>query len=129
MPLPRRAVEILTAQRPANAKPDDLVWPSAVTGRHRTPVTLLRILRRLGLTADELTVHGFRSAFCDWRAELTHFPTDLQEAALSHAIPGVRAAYQRGDLFNKRRVLMEAWSAHCGDDCGTNVVQIGRAAA
>jgi hypothetical protein len=34
--------------------------------------------------------------------------------ALAHAIPdAVEAAYRRGDLFDKRRKLMEAWAAYC----------------
>jgi len=34
--------------------------------------------------------------------------------ALAHAIPsGVEAAYRRGDLFEKRRRLMDEWAAFC----------------
>jgi len=51
----------------------------------------------------EMTVHGFRSSFRDWAA-----------MALAHAIPSaVEAAYRRGDLFEKRRRLMDAWAEFC----------------
>ena len=34
--------------------------------------------------------------------------------ALAHAVSGkVEAAYRRGDLFEKRRKLMEAWASYC----------------
>jgi integrase len=62
-----------------------------------------------------LTLHGFRSAFRDWAAEQTAFPHEVCEMALAHAIPNaVEAAYRRGDLFEKRRKLMEAWAEFCG---------------
>jgi hypothetical protein len=45
------------------------------------------------------------------------------EQALAHAVGNaVERAYRRGDLFDKRRKLMEAWSVHCEkpvrDGCG-----------
>lgn len=59
------------------------------------------------------TVHGFRSAFRDWAAETTHFPSDVVEMALAHAIRNkVEAAYRRGKLLEKRRQLMDAWAAY-----------------
>ena len=62
----------------------------------------------------DLTVHGFRSTFRDWAAEMTNFPREVVEMALAHAINDkVEAAYRRGDLFKKRRQLMEAWARYC----------------
>jgi integrase len=59
----------------------------------------------------DLTTHGFRSAFRDWVAERTNFPRELAEKALAHVVGSeVERAYQRGDQFEKRRKLMEAWS-------------------
>lgn len=56
------------------------------------------------------TVHGFRSSFRDWAAETTDFPNEVVEMALAHAIRNkAEAAYRRGALLDKRRVLMEAW--------------------
>jgi integrase len=61
-----------------------------------------------------ITVHGFRSSFRDWAAEATDYPNHVVEMALAHAIPSaVEAAYRRGDLFDKRRKLMEAWAEFC----------------
>jgi integrase len=58
-----------------------------------------------------ITVHGFRSTFRDWSAEVTAYPNHVLEMALAHAISnGVEAAYRRGDLFEKRRRLMQEWA-------------------
>jgi len=55
--------------------------------------------------------HGFRSTFRDWAAERTNFPNEVVEMALAHAVSDkVEAAYRRGDLFEKRRKLSEAWA-------------------
>jgi integrase len=61
---------------------------------------------------EEITVHGFRSSFRDWAGETTAFPADICEVALSHKLGGqVQTAYQRGDLLEKRRKLMDGWAS------------------
>ena len=61
-----------------------------------------------------LTVHGFRSTFRDWAAEVTNYPRELAEAALSHVIrDATEAAYQRGDMLEKRAIMMESWAVYC----------------
>jgi integrase len=75
-------------------------------------MALLTLLGRMG--RDELTADGFRSSFRDWASERTNYPSEVVEMALAHAIEDkVEAAYRRGDLFEKRRKLMEAWSGFC----------------
>ena len=61
-----------------------------------------------------ITPHGMRSAFSDWCAERTAFSGEVREMALAHVIPNkAEAAYRRGDLFDKRRRLMDAWAEFC----------------
>lgn len=74
-------------------------------------MAMLELLRGMeGM--DGLTVHGFRSTFRDWAAERSNFPREIAEAALAHVISDkTEAAYQRGDLLEKRRKLMTAWAA------------------
>jgi integrase len=87
--------------------------------------TLLKQLERMG--RPELTVHGFRSTFRDWAAERTNFPSEVVEMALAHVVSNkVEAAYRRGDLFEKRRALMEAWAQFCCESKAGNVVAFGR---
>jgi integrase len=99
-----RAAEFRTAA-------SDLAFPGMKRGRPLSDMTLLKILRDMKVDA---TVHGFRSSFRDWCAEETSFSGEVAEAALAHAIPNkVEAAYRRTDFFEKRRKLMDGWSAYC----------------
>ena len=74
--------------------------------------------------------HGFRSTFRDWAAERTSFPREVAELSLAHGMANeVEQAYRRGDMFEKRRKLMEAWAAYCAKvetDAG-KVVALARA--
>lgn len=80
-------------------------------GAPLSDMTLAAVLKRMKV---EATVHGFRSSFRDWAAEATAYPGEVAEMALAHAIGSrVEAAYRRGDLFDKRRNLMEAWADWC----------------
>ena len=89
---------------------------------------MLMLLRRMG--REDLTAHGFRSAFSDWAAERTAYPREVVEMALAHAIGNkVEAAYRRGDLFEKRRLLMEAWGRFCTSPAAGGDVVLMRAGA
>ena len=69
-------------------------------------------LRRM--KREDITVHGFRSSFRDWASEQTSFPHETCEHALAHRISDkAEAAYRRGDQFEKRRLLMDAWANFC----------------
>jgi integrase len=110
VPLSTPAAAIL--YKLAAAPAADFVFPGGKAGRPLSNMALLALLRRMG--RPDLTVHGFRSAFRDWAAELTNFPREVCEMALAHAIGDkVEAAYRRGDLFAKRRQLMEGWARYC----------------
>jgi integrase len=75
--------------------------------------------------APDVTVHGFRSSFREWGAETTSYPSAVMEAALAHVNPNeVEAAYQRSDLFERRRELMRAWGSYCGSK--GNVVRLAK---
>ena len=88
------------------------IFPGAVVGRPLSIMAMTMALRRM--KRGDLTVHGFRSTFRDWAAERTNFPRDVAEMALAHAVGDkVEAAYRRGDLFQKRQQLMDAWAKHC----------------
>ena len=71
---------------------------------------MLRVLDRMG--RRELTAHGFRVTFKTWASERTSFQKEIVEASLAHTIGGkVEQAYMRGDLFEKRRRLVQQWAA------------------
>ncbi|MEQ8817854.1 MAG: integrase arm-type DNA-binding domain-containing protein [Thalassobaculum sp.] len=89
-------------------EPGDLVFPGERKGKPLSDMSLSAVLRRMGRAE---TVHGFRSTFRDWAGEASSFPREVIEAALAHRLKDkAEAAYARGDLFSKRRALMEAWA-------------------
>jgi integrase len=80
-------------------------------GRPISNMAMTMTLRRMG--RGDLTTHGFRSTFRDWAAERTNFSREVAEMALAHTVSDkVEAAYRRGDLFEKRRQLMDAWARY-----------------
>jgi integrase len=90
----------------------EFVFPSLRADRPLSNMAMLVLLRRM--KREDVTVHGFRSTFRDWAAEQTAFPSEVVEMALAHAVGNkVEAAYRRGDLFEKRRKLMDAWAGYC----------------
>jgi integrase len=90
---------------------NDFVFIGTRAGKPLAHTALQRLLKRM---QQPVTVHGFRSAFRDWAGETTAFPHEICEAALAH-VRGDQSvrAYARGDLFDKRRKLMEAWARYC----------------
>jgi integrase len=93
-------------------EPDALVFPSPTRlGQPLSDMTLAAVLKRM--SHADVTVHGFRSTFRDWAGEATAHPREVVEAALAHRLKDkAEAAYARGDLFAKRRKLMEDWAAY-----------------
>jgi integrase len=109
VPLSNAAVAVLQTMRGLS---DDFVFPGHRKDKPLSNMAMLVLLRCMN--RGDLTVHGFRSTFKDWAAERTAAAREVAEMALAHAISDkVDAAYQRGDLFEKRRLLMEAWAGHC----------------
>lgn len=110
VPLCDRALAIIFELAPLKSDAG-IVFPGQGGGK-QSNMAMLKLLDRMKL--DGVTVHGFRSTFRDWAAERTSFPNEVVEMALAHAVGDkVEAAYRRGDLFDKRRRLMDAWAAFC----------------
>ena len=113
IPLSAAAVALLNGIRPAQATPDTIIFGSRRRGGsgRRTDDAMQTLLREtLGLP---YTVHGFRSSFIDWVAEV--HPQRLLEAerALDHKIGNpVQRAYLRTDFIDQRRELAELWARH-----------------
>ena len=114
VPLSPRALSILGELQAARQSDDrsGFVFQGSKPGTPLSNMAFLMLLRRMGL--DDLTVHGFRSTFRDWAAERTNYPNHVVEMALAHAVSDkVEQAYRRGDLFEKRRRLMQQWATFC----------------
>ncbi len=108
VPLSEAALSVLERVK-ATREAGDLVFPGAREGRPLSDMSLTAALRRMRL--GDYTAHGFRSTFRDWSSECTSHAHAVCEQALAHAISsGVERAYRRGDLFDKRRALMDDWA-------------------
>ena len=117
VPLSGRALKIAKAMR--EGRNGEFVFSGRKPGKPLSGMALEMVLRRMKI---DVTVHGFRSTFRDWAAERTNFPNEVCKAALAHVIESkAEAAYRHGDLFDKRRKLMEAWASYCGA-----LVEMGR---
>jgi len=123
VPLSDAARTVIEAMRAIRMS--DYVFPGMRQGQPVGSRTVQDMVKHLG---GAITVHGFRSCFRDWAAERTSFPREVAEMALAHAIPNaVEAAYRRGDLFEKRRRLMDSWAEFCAKpQAGGKVVAIRR---
>jgi integrase len=111
VPLTPQAIELLRSL-PIMAG-TDIVFPSP-TGKALSDMALsqfMRGMRERGELTVEAVPHGFRSTFRDWAAEQTAYPDEIRKAASGHAVgDAVKEAYQRTDLLDKRRNLMNEWA-------------------
>lgn len=111
VPLSAAAATVLEQMK--EIRETDFVFPGGKKGKPLSNMAMLAVLKRMG--RGDFTAHGFRSSFRDWAAERTNFPHEAAELALAHTVGDkVEAAYRRGDLFQKRRQMMEAWARFCG---------------
>jgi integrase len=111
VPLSDAAVAVLERAELFRCEVSDLVFPGQRAKQPLSDMTLLKIIRDMDAG---VTVHGFRSSFRDWAAEMTTYQGEVAEAALAHAIPNkVEAAYRRTDFLEKRRSLMQEWASFC----------------
>jgi integrase len=108
VPLPKTALEIIVVACSMD-KTSEFIFSR--NGKTLSNMAMLSLLRRV---KPGLTVHGFRSTFRDWVAEETNHSSDVAEMALAHTIKNkVESSYRRGNLFNKRKVLMQHWQNYC----------------
>lgn len=114
VPLSEEAIALLLSVRAAQQLTPEVVESPYVfvTTKADKPISnmaALALLKRLGRT--DITPHGMRSTFRDWAAEQTDHAREVAEAALAHTLTNrVEAAYQRGDLLEKRQKLMKDWA-------------------
>jgi integrase len=93
----------------------NIVFPSP-TGKELSDMALSQLMRGMrerGELTVEAVPHGFRSTFRDWAAEQTAYPDEIRKAASSHKVgDAVKEAYQRTELLEKRRRLMNEWALY-----------------
>lgn len=124
VPLSDEAVKLLQAL--PHIAGNSFIFPAANGGK-LSDMALTTLIRRMHASEQKegrkgfidprqnkvITTHGFRSTFRDWAGETTHHPREVIEHALAHQLKDkAEAAYARGTLFEKRRMLMNDWDAY-----------------
>ena len=105
VPLSDAAVKLLEGLPRVSAT---WIFPTCRADRPMSENALLYALQSM---FPDISVHGFRSTFSTWANDGRIAAEDIVEAALAHVIPGVRGIYDKGERFDARRVLMQAWAA------------------
>jgi len=128
VPLSPAAMKIIEGL--PRVKGNDHLFPGKHHGKPLSNIAMLEMMRGLGYGVrgerGPYVPHGFRSTFRDWAGEVSSFPGDVCEMALAHTIKDkAEAAYRRGDLFDKRRNLMNAWANYCLS-AGADIVPLKR---
>lgn len=137
VPLSYRALQILnTAPRIAG---QDLIFPGQKNGKPISDMTVKAAIMRINedrikagmpewvdaKSGATIVPHGFRSSFRDWAGEITDYPNEMGELALAHAVGDkVEAAYRRGNMFEKRRKMMDDWATWCDPKIAGAVVPL-----
>ena len=114
VPISKGMLNILNEAK-ENSPSTKLIFSSIYSDKGLSNNTLrLAVQKRLGI---DTTIHGMRSSFKDWASETTNFANEVSEMALAHAISNkTEAAYRRGNLMEKRRLLMQMWSDYIYDN-------------
>lgn len=118
IPLSNMVMDIIKAL-PRSDNP--YLFPGTRYGKPLSNMAMLQLMRGMGYGVNgehgSYVPHGFRSSFRDWSGEVSHFPRDVAEMALAHTIENkVEAAYRRGDLYDKRRLMMQQWGDYLSKD-------------
>ena len=120
IPLSNRAVALMKQAEALGG--DELVFEGMKRGKALSSATLSKLVKELGFNVD---IHGFRTSFRTWTQEQTNFPREVAEAALAHSIKDkAEAAYARSDLFERRRLMMDAWAGFLALDGSAKVVKL-----
>ena len=106
VPLSTQAITLLKSL--PSKRLGGLVFPGNKPKAKLSDMSLTAVMRRMEVDA---VPHGLRSSFRDWVGEETSYPREVAEMALAHTVGNaVEAAYRRGDLFEKRRSMMQDWA-------------------
>ncbi len=118
VPLTETMIEII---EPLKRLESVFVFEGQKRNKPLSNMSMLMLLRRMEI--KDATVHGFRSTLRNWSSEVAKVPWEVSEKSLSHVVGNEASrAYATSDLLERRRDLMERWSAYLTDSAG-NVVR------
>ncbi|WP_312735427.1 phage integrase central domain-containing protein [Brevundimonas sp.] len=119
VPLSNAAVAILEAMLAQKNGDYSFIFPGQKANRPLSNMAFKKLMERLDI--EDVTTHGFRSAFRDWAGDRSEHAPELAEHALAHSVGNqVAQAYRRRDALERRRAMMEDWAKHCGRGHASN---------
>ena len=111
VPLSVQAVEILKELHPVTCQ-WEYVFPSARS--RREPMSnnaILSALRRMEISKDEMSGHGFRAMARTILDEVLGYRVDIIEHQLAHRVKDpLGRAYNRTSHLSERKEMMQAWA-------------------
>lgn len=111
VPLSPQAIALLEVMRPLSGHREHIFPADRDPTKHANAQTANMALKRMGFK-DMLVAHGLR-ALASTTLNEQGFDPDVVEAALAHVDSNdVRAAYNRAEYLERRRVMMNWWSEH-----------------
>jgi integrase len=131
VPLSADAIALL--QRLDKARYNKFVFPGRRSNGPVTHYPVWTLVQRLtGRKADQPSAaspHGFRASFRSW-CRAKKIPNDVAERCLAHERKdATQAAYDREEMLEARREVMERWATFLSGKTGDNVVPIKRGVA
>lgn len=113
VPLSKQAVALLKELKPLTGR-GRYVFPSARSSQiPMSDNAILSALRRMDISKEEMSGHGFRALARTILDEVLGYRPDFIEHQLAHAVrdPNGRA-YNRTAYLPERRQMMQAWADH-----------------
>jgi integrase len=108
--VPLSAAALAVLERMGKIRNGEFIFYGVDAKRPLSDAATGAVLDRMGRA--DIVPHGFRSTFRTWAGEKTGFAREVAEKALAHLVGDeTERAYDRGDMFEKRRLLMDAWAA------------------
>jgi integrase len=111
VPLPRQALAILRELQQYSSD-SKYVFPCARSKeRPMSNSAVLTAFRRMGITGEEMTGHGWRDTARTILDEVLRFPVDIIEQSLAHVVKDpLGRAYNRTTHIEARREMMQTWA-------------------
>ena len=130
IPLSKESIALIKQQQ--QLKISDFVFPNRSNGKSLSQAGMSSVLKRMNkikewkdIHGQLITVHGFRGCFKTWTTEKTDTDWLTGEMALAHKIKDKSSAtYQKGQLIDKRRRLMQKYSDYACSTPQSKVVSI-----
>ncbi len=108
VPLSHQAAELIDGIMAAHNYP--FLFHGINPEKPLSNMAMLSLLKKRYKDVDT-TVHGFRSTFRTWASDMTEYNDSIMEFALAHQLDKrVEGAYNRTELVEKRRPLMQDWA-------------------